>query len=231
MVTVEKDKTTNKYTMEQFLEIMRLLRAPNGCPWDAEQTHESIRNNMLEEAYEAVEAIDNGDFSALREELGDVLMQVVFHSVIAEETNKFNFSDVVNEVCEKLVYRHPHVFGNVQADTSEKVLENWDKLKMSEKHQQSYADTLKSVPKTFPALLRAGKVQGRAQKAGVLITKEEALQTIKNQALTNADIGEILFAAVALARANGLNAEELLYKKTEEFIKDFSDKEKAGTLK
>ena len=231
MDTVEKDKTTNKYTMEQFLEIMRLLRAPNGCPWGAEQTHESIRNNMLEEAYEAVEAIDNGDFSALREELGDVLMQVVFHSVIAEETNKFDFGDVVNEVCEKLVYRHPHVFGDVQADTSEKVLENWDKLKMSEKHQQSYADTLKSVPKTFPALLRAGKVQGRAQKAGVLITEEEALEKIKNGVFEKVDIGEILFAAVALARAKGLNAEELLYKKTEEFIEDFSNKEKEGALK
>ncbi len=224
MVKVEKDKLTNKYTMAQFLEIMRVLRAPNGCPWDAEQTHQSIRNNMLEEAYETADAIDNGDFSALREELGDVLMQVVFHSVIAEENGNFNFSDVVNEVCEKLVYRHPHVFGNVQADTSEKVLENWDKLKMSEKHQQTYTDTLKSVPKAFPALLRAEKVQKRAQKAGVVITEEEALQTIKN----NGDIGEILFATVALARAKGFCAEELLYNKTEEFIENFELAEKEG---
>lgn len=227
MVTVEKDKLTNKYTMEQFLEIMRILRAPNGCPWDAEQTHQSIRNNMLEEAYEAADAIDNGDFPALREELGDVLMQVVFHSVIAEENGNFNFLDVVNEVCEKLVYRHPHVFGDVQADTSEKVLENWDKLKMSEKHQQTYTHTLKSVPSAFPALLRAEKVQKRAQKAGVIITEEEAKEKIKN----SSDIGEILFAAVALARAKGENAEELLYKKTEEFINDFSKKEQEGAFK
>ena len=227
MVTVEKDKLTNKYTMEQFLEIMRIVRAPNGCPWDAEQTHQSIRNNMLEEAYEAADAIDNGDFSALREELGDVLMQVVFHSVIAEENGNFNFSDVVNEVCEKLVYRHPHVFGNVQADTSEKVLENWDKLKMSEKHQQTYTDTLKSVPSSFPALLRAEKVQKRAQKVGVIITEEQAREKIKN----SSDIGEILFAAVALCRAEGQNAEELLYKKTNDFIADFSKKEQEGAFK
>ncbi len=227
MVTVEKDKLTNKYTMEHFLQIMRILRAPNGCPWDAEQTHQSIRNNMLEEAYEAADAIDNNDFAALREELGDVLMQVVFHSVIAEENGNFNFFDVVNEVCEKLVYRHPHVFGNVQADTSEKVLENWDKLKMSEKHQQTYTDTLKSVPSAFPALLRTEKVQKRAQKAGVLITEEEAMEKIKN----SSDIGEILFAAVALARTKGENAEELLYKKTEEFINDFSKKEQEGAFK
>ncbi len=227
MVTVEKDKLTNKYTMEQFLEIMRILRAPNGCPWDAEQTHQSIRNNMLEEAYEAADAIDNSDFAALREELGDVLMQVVFHSVIAEEKGNFNFNEVVNEVCEKLVYRHPHVFGNVQADTSEKVLENWDKLKMSEKHQQTYTDTLKSVPSAFPALLRAEKVQKRAQKAGVLITEEEAKEKIKN----SSDIGEILFATVALARANGQNPEELLYKKTNEFIDNFAKKEKEGAFK
>lgn len=224
MVVIEKDKLTNKYKMEQLLEIMRVLRAPNGCPWDAEQTHESIRNNLLEEAYEAADAIDSGDFAALREELGDVLMQVVFHSVMAEEKNNFDFLEVVNEVCEKLIYRHPHVFGNVQADTSEKVLENWDKLKMSEKHQETYTDTLKSVPKAFPALLRAEKVQKRAQKAGVLITEQEATEKIKN----SQNIGEILFAAVALARAKGENAEELLYNKTESFIKDFEKAEKEG---
>ena len=224
MRTVEKDKVTGKYTVEKFLEIMRLLRAPDGCPWDKEQTHKSIRNNMLEEAYEAADAIDTDDMAALKEELGDVLMQVVFHSIIAEEKGVFSFDDVVNEVAEKLVYRHPHVFSNVVAETSEKVLDNWDKLKQTEKHQSTYTETLKSVPKAFPALMRSAKVQKRAAKANVTISKETAINSI-NECLKNEDIGKLLFYTVALARANAVDCEEALAKETDAFIENFAANE------
>ena len=225
MKTVEKDKNTGKYNIEGFLEIMRLLRAPDGCPWDKEQTHKSIRNNLLEEAYEAADAIDTEDMAALREELGDVLMQVVFHSVMAEEKGLFTFGDVVDEVAEKLVYRHPHVFSDVVAETSEKVLDNWDKLKQTEKHQSTYTDTLKSVPKAFPALMRCAKVQKRAAKADVNISKETAINAIKDSLNNGEDVGKILFNAVALARANGVDCEEALAKETDRFIEDFAKNE------
>ena len=125
MVNLYTDMSNKKYSMDDFLDIMKKLRAPDGCPWDREQTHTSIRNNFLEETYEVVDAIDRNDATDMCEELGDVLMQVVFHAVMAEEEKLFDFSDIVNGVCEKLVYRHPHVFGDVVAETSEKVLDNW----------------------------------------------------------------------------------------------------------
>lgn len=234
MVQINVDEITKKYSMEQFLEIMRLLRAPDGCPWDKLQTHESIRNNFLEEVYEAVDAIDNCDSAALREELGDVLMQVVFHSIMAEEEKVFDFSDVVDEVCKKLVYRHPHVFSNTVADTPEKVLDNWEALKRAEKEQTTYTDTLKSVPKAFPALMFSSKVQKRASKAGVTpVSKESVISKIKQ--LThllekgegdNAEnIGDLLFAVVSLSRILDTDSEEALSRSTDKFINRFSEKE------
>ena len=130
-------KKKESYTIDDLRQIMQILRAPGGCPWDAEQTHESIRKNMIEEAYEVVDAIDSGDKAALQEELGDVLMQVVFHAEMEAETGAFTLDDVADGVCKKLVYRHPHVFGNVKAETSEQVLKNWDALKLVEKSQKS----------------------------------------------------------------------------------------------
>ena len=227
MKTVERDELKGKYTIEKLLEIMRLLRAPDGCPWDKEQTHKSIRNNFLEEAYETVDAIDTEDMPALREELGDVLMQIVFHSIMAEEKGIFDFDDVVDEVSEKLVYRHPHVFGEVVADTTEKVLDNWDALKQTEKHQSSFSDTLVSVPNAFPALMKCAKVQKRAAKAQVKIDKEKALDGI-NKSLNCNDMGGLLFYAVALAKANNVDAEEALAKETDDFIKRFSKAEENG---
>lgn len=227
MKTVERDKNTGKYTIEQLLDIMRLLRAPDGCPWDKEQTHESIRNNFLEEAYETVDAIDTNDMPALREELGDVLMQIVFHSIMAEEEGNFDFGDVVDEVSEKLVYRHPHVFSDTVADTTEKVLENWDMLKQTEKHQTTFTDTLTSVPKSFPALMKCAKVQKRAAKANVGIDEEVAVEAVK-KSIENKDIGKLLFYAVALARTKGVDCEEALAKETDDFISRFSAAESSG---
>ena len=154
------------YSYEDFLEIMRLLRAPGGCPWDREQTHSSIRRNFLEETYEVLDAIDHDDASGMCEELGDVLMQVAFHAQIEAERGRFTMANVVDGVARKLVYRHPHVFGDVQADTSQQVLTNWDVLKRREKGQRSTADAVEAVPHTLPALWRAEKIQSKTAKAG-----------------------------------------------------------------
>ena len=149
------------YTISDLLEIMRILRAPDGCPWDRVQTHESIRGNFIEETYEVIEAIDKADYTLMREELGDVLMQVIFHSIMEEEAGRFTFDDVCDEVCKKLIVRHPHVFGNVDAETPEEVLRNWDAIKMQTKSQEQVADSVDDVAKSLPALMRAQKVQKR----------------------------------------------------------------------
>ena len=241
MINLNVGKAADKYTVEQFLEIMKLLRAPNGCPWDREQTHSSIRNNFIEEVYEAVDAIDRDSTADMREELGDVLMQVVFHSVIAEEEKRFDFSDVVTEVCKKLIYRHPHVFGDVNADTSEKVLDNWEKLKRVEKEQSTYTDTLKSVPVAFPALMRAQKVQKRAGKAGYDFKDSlEAFDKIKEETAEleeeiasgtpsrlKEEIGDLLFSVVNTARHLGIDCEEALQFSTEKFVSRFADAEQS----
>lgn len=133
------------YSMEDLLRIMELLRAPEGCPWDREQTHQSIRRNMLEEAYEVAEAIDNRDTANLKEELGDVLLQVVFHSRMAQEEGLFTFDDVVDGICKKLVFRHPHVFGTVEAGDADGALTAWEKQKREEKGQKTAADSLDGV--------------------------------------------------------------------------------------
>ena len=142
------------YGVEDLKRIVKILRSPEGCPWDREQTHESIRSNFLEETHEAIEAINNGDVPALREELGDVLMQVTLHTQIATELGEFTFDDVVDEVCRKLIVRHPHVFGNVQADTSEQVLANWEVIKSEEKERVTVTDKLRAIPPMLPALMQ-----------------------------------------------------------------------------
>ena len=156
----------DKYTFDDLVEILRILRRPGGCPWDRELTHESIRRNFIEETYEAIEAIDNKDSELLCEELGDVMLQVVFHAQISEDEGEFNINEVCDGVCKKLIVRHPHVVSDVLAETSEKVLENWDKIKMQTKSQKTYTETLKSVSPALPALVRAEKVQHKAKKCG-----------------------------------------------------------------
>lgn len=158
-----------RYNLSDLLEIMEILRSENGCPWDKVQTHESIRTDLIEEAYEVCEGIDCNSPEMLREELGDLLLQIAFHSQIEKEQGHFCFDDVCNDICQKLVYRHPHVFGEVKVENSDDVLKNWDALKKESKHQDTFADTLESVPKTFPALLRGEKVCKRAARAGLPI--------------------------------------------------------------
>ncbi len=224
--------TNGKYSYEQLLEIIRLLRAPNGCPWDRAQTHESIRNNFLEEAYEAVDAIDRGDMLGLREELGDVLLQLLLHAVMAEEDKQFSFDDVVDELCEKLIFRHPHVFGDVKADTTEKVLENWDALKRVEKSQDTFSSTVDSVPVAFPALMRCAKVQRRAGKAGVGREDEPYFSDLMHQSFSlalkqpdKASIGRLLFSVVAYARQYDIDCEEALSRTVTDFADRFREVE------
>jgi len=218
---------------------MELLRAPGGCPWDREQTHASIRRNLLEEACEAAEAIDSGDKAALCEELGDVLMQVVFHAQMEREQGGFTMEDVIDGVCQKLVYRHPHVFGTVEADTSQQVLANWEVLKRKEKGQASTADALDAVAKTLPALWRAEKMLSKAAKAGfdwpsgqgALDKLSEETEELRRAAASDApadaphgvaeEVGDVLFIAAKIAADHGVDPEAALHGACGKFARRF----------
>jgi len=175
-------KQKNSYNIADLIEIMHLLRSKDGCPWDKEQNHVSIRMNVLEEAYEVAEAIDSGDAELLKEELGDLLLQIVFHSQIAAEVHHFNFDGVCDVICKKLIYRHPHVFKNTQVDNSDEVLKNWDRLKSKSKGEEKASDSLENVPKLLPALMRGEKVGKRAANSGFdFISAEEVIQRLKEE--------------------------------------------------
>lgn len=231
----KNDFKRENYSIEDLRDIVRILREPGGCPWDAEQTHKSIRNGLLEEAYEVADAIDNSSNVDLCEELGDLLLQVVFCSQISAEGNDFTLDDVVDGICKKLILRHPHVFGNVKAETSDKVLENWDAIKRDEKSQKTYYDTLESVPRAFPALMRAAKVQKRASKAGfdwddlknafskIPEETEELKEAIElgDKDKINEEYGDLLFAAVNVSRFLKIDAEQSLASATDKFMQRF----------
>ncbi len=232
-----------KYDINDLLEIMALLRSENGCPWDKVQTHESIRTDLIEEAYEVCEGIDNNSPEMLREELGDLLLQIAFHTQIEREQGNFNFDDVCNDICQKLVYRHPHVFGDVKVNGSDEVLKNWDALKKESKHQETYAQTLESVPKTFPALLRAEKVCKRASRAGMPIDEKKQLVSRLHELIDSIDlsdndeanannqlkIGELLLSISNLDRILKIDGEKALTYSTNRFIIVFSALEKSLT--
>lgn len=215
-----------RYGVYDLVKLMQLLRSPGGCPWDAEQSHESIRRNMLEEAYEAAEAIDNNDMSALAEELGDVLLQVVFHCQMESEKGGFTLDDVADGICKKLIYRHPHVFGDIQVTGSEDVLKNWDELKRREKKQNTIVDALSAVARSLPALWRAEKVCSKAVKGGLIsgsIEKAEASILLQAQSLPSSEdsfeaMGQLLFSAVRTAQAMGIDPEQALTAATDSFI-------------
>lgn len=215
-----------EYDLDEFLKIMHKLRAPDGCQWDRQQTHQSIRRDFLEECYEAIEAIDNDDTALLREELGDVLLQVVFHSVIEEEKENFDFHDVVNDVAKKMVVRHPHVFGEVEVNSVDDILTNWDSIKKETKGQKSDKEMLESVSKAMPALMRNQKIQKKAKKLDVEPIKNPTkeiktlLDEVTAKNVTEENIGKLLASVVKLAQDNGIDAEESLYNETEAFISD-----------
>lgn len=235
----------DKYGFNDLVEIMKILREPGGCPWDAEQTHESIRRNFLEETYEAVEAIDTGDSELLCEELGDVMLQVVFHAQISEDSGDFTIDEVCDGICKKLIIRHPHVFADTKADTSEKVLENWDKIKMQTKSQTTYAETLDSVSHALPALIRAEKVQHKAKKCGfdwnsvdgALEKLSEEITELReaissgNANASFEELGDVLFSAVNVSRFIDVDGEKALSDATDKFIARFAKVESLANEK
>lgn len=229
-----------RFSFEDLRDVMRVLRAKDGCPWDAEQTHASIRENFIEETYEVAEAIDTNNSELLCEELGDVLLQVVFHTCMEEENGTFTMEDVTTGICKKLIYRHPHVFADTVADTSDEVLVNWEKLKNKEKHRDTVTDTLRSVPKQYPALLRAQKVGKKAAKVGFdFASAADAAKKISEETkelleapeeMRKEELGDLLFAVVNTARQFDISAEEALANATDKFIDRF-EKVENGVIK
>lgn len=218
---------------KRLVEIIATLRAPNGCQWDREQTHATLRPNMIEEAYEAVDAIDENDMEHLKEELGDVLLQVVLHSQIAKEEGAFDIEDVAGDLNAKLIHRHPHVFGNTKVGSTKEILENWDKLKAEEKKERKSA--MDGISKSMSALMTAQKISKRAVKTGFEWPNEKSLydcifsefeefkEAVKEGDKTHMEeeLGDILFAVVNLARWNNIDAEQALITSNRKFEKRF----------
>lgn len=220
--------------IQPLVDVMKALREPGGCPWDIEQTHSSIRSNMIEEVYEFIEAVDNHDIAGMREELGDVLMQVVFHARIEEEAGNFDLQDVIDEVTDKLIRRHPHVFGDVAVENSAEVLQNWDMIKKQEKTERTKA--LDGIAQGLPALMRAYKLQSKAAKVGFdwdnkeevwnkvkeeIGELEEALQK-QDKAAAADEFGDVLFALINYARHCKIEPETALNGTNNRFTERFN---------
>ena len=234
-VYIPKD-VNNKKDFYDLINTIEVLRSEDGCAWDREQTHESIKNSLLEEAYEVIEAIEEDDIDGLIEELGDVLLQVVFHSVIGKEDGYFNISDVIEAITSKMIYRHPHVFDNKSSKSSDEVLENWDELKKKEKSYETLTEEINGIAKTLPAMIKAHKVQKKAAKVGFdfegvdeAVKKiEEEINEVLDVYKTNNrekiinEVGDLLFACVNVSRLLNIDEEEALNKSTKKFIKRFS---------
>ncbi len=225
----------DRYDFDDLKKIIAILRAPGGCPWDREQTHESIKKNFIEETYEVVEAINKDSSVMLREELGDVLMQIALHCEMEREKGSFDIDDVVNDLVEKLVVRHPHVFGSVKAENEEEALASWDAAKARTKKQKKQSESMISVPRELPALMRAQKVQHKAAKVGFdwenadgamdkLYEEINELKTAMSHgdgAEIGEEFGDVLFSCVNISRFLKLDSEEALTRATDKFISRF----------
>ena len=225
----------DNYDINDFLRLVTVLRSPGGCPWDRKQTHESIKKNFIEETYEVVEAINKADAEGLKEELGDVLLQVAMHSEMESEKGSFDFNDVVNDICKKLVVRHPHVFGDAAAQSSDEALQNWDQVKLKTKGMKKQGEAMIKVPREFPALMRAQKVQEKAAKAGFdwddingavdkLHEEIDELETALAAGVgkdIEEEFGDVLFSCVNVSRFIGADSEEALTASTDKFIKRY----------
>jgi tetrapyrrole methylase family protein/MazG family protein len=245
MDTTELKKTAEalmekeRYGFEDLRTVVMLLRSEGGCPWDREQTHESIRKDLIEETYEVIEAIDTADPELMQEELGDVLLQVVFHARIEEEEGRFCMDEVCDGICRKLIHRHPHVFGTVQADTSEQVLANWEKIKSAEKERVTVSDKLHAIPPMLPALMRAEKVGKKAKcfdfaNADEVFCKvDEERSEVKEavaageQEKIHEELGDLLLTVASLCRKLNVEPERALQDATNKFIGRFDELEAA----
>ena len=224
------------YDFQDLSAVMRLLRSENGCPWDREQTHHSIRSALIEETYEVIEAIDCDDPILLREELGDLLFQIFFHARIETEAGRFGTDEIVDDICKKMIYRHPHVFGTVSVENSDEVLKNWEQLKTEEKQRNTLADKLRAIPPMMPALMRASKVSKKAGRAAecdaqeLIQALENELETMKKALAEPASedaytqIGELLLRVTDLSRAMEVDAEHALYRATNRMIDQIAEK-------
>ena len=237
MTVAEKKKyllEKESYGIDDLVLVVEVLRSEEGCPWDREQTHKSIRKDFIEETYEVIEAIDTENPVLLREELGDVLLQVAFHTEIEREMGGFTLTDVANDVCVKLIHRHPHVFGNVVAETSDKVLANWEIIKSEEKERRTVTDKLRSIPPMLPALMRAEKV-GKKASCFDFPNADEVMLKVKEElaeleaAIANSDaenieeeIGDLIFSITSLCRKLNVEPEVALNKATDKFISRFA---------
>ena len=224
-----------KYTFQDLLEIMTILRSEKGCPWDREQTHESIKRYLIEETYEVIEAMESGDNMKFADELGDLLLQIVFHSKIASEEGNFDINDVISMICTKMIKRHTHVFGEEIVSNSEEVLNNWDEIKREEKGLKSYTQELRDVSSYLPSLMRSYKVQQKAAKVGfdwddikdVIKKVKEEIKEVEdvyntaNMGKIEEEIGDLLFAVVNVARFLKVHPEMALRKAIEKFINRF----------
>lgn len=228
-----------RFCFDDLVSIMRMLRGPEGCPWDRQQTHQSLRKYLIEEAYEALGAIDEGDPDHLADELGDVLLQIVFHADIARDHGDFAISDVTSAICRKMIYRHAHIFGADTCETAEEVSANWEALKKVEKGLTTQSEVLADVSRSLPALMRAEKVQKKAAQVGFdWDSAEEALPKVHEEAdellaelISHRDpaeeLGDLLFSCVNVARLSGVESESALRSATEKFIRRFTDMENA----
>lgn len=235
----------DKYGFEDLVNIVKILREPGGCPWDREQTHQSIRENFLEETYEVLEAIDTLNPVFMQEELGDVLLQIVLHSDMARDESWFTVDDVCNDICQKLIIRHPHVFGDVIVNSTGDVLKNWDDIKRQTKSQKTQSEAMAAIPATYPALMKAQKVQGKAKKAGfdwadaqgafekIAEESAELKEALAggNRAAVEDELGDLLFSVVNVARFCKCDAETALEKATKKFTKRFTVTEKLAAEK
>ena len=235
LVPAQRELTRlERFGFDEFERIIRRLRAPDGCPWDRKQTHASLRTNLIEEAYEAVDAIDREDMDALYDELGDVLLQVVLHAQIAREHGEFEIGDVTSAISAKMIARHPHVFAAAQAETAEDVLTLWQKIKKEERHQTTQAAVLRSVTKSLPGLLRAEKVQKRAADVGfdwksavdafskIGEEAQELRTAMESGAGVEEEAGDLLFAVVNVLRLLKLDPEIALNRATDKFVQRFA---------
>jgi tetrapyrrole methylase family protein/MazG family protein len=235
MMSKKELLSKDNYTFEDLVEVVRILRAPDGCPWDAEQTHQTLRRGLLEETYELIEGIDKNDPEILREELGDVLLQVVFHADISDCEEGFGINEVCTDVCKKLIVRHPHVFGDVTVDGTEGVLTNWDQIKRETKNQKSDTEVLRSITPALPALMRADKIGKKARKFGFdfddaneamekvfeeAAEVREAIASGDNDAVSE-EFGDLLLSVVNACRLAGVDAEEALFNANEKFLARF----------
>ena len=239
-----KEGKTAEEAISRLADIIALLRSEEGCPWDKVQTHKSIRSCLLEEAYEVADAIDNEDYDNLEEELGDVLLQVVFHANLGIEEQKFDLCSIANRECDKMIRRHPHVFLNKNLESIDKVLEKWENVKRKERGTASHTDSMMNVPKALPALIRSIKIQKKAAEVGFdwedvreafSKVKEETYELLEiyqgnDETSIKEEVGDLLFAVVNVARFLGVNPEEALNFTSSKFIDRFGFIEKTAKL-